>query len=53
MFKLQVVEYAKEHGKRATERKFNVDEKRVRYWMLQKEDLATTNRNRKAFRRKK
>ncbi|XP_049273679.1 nuclear pore complex protein Nup155 [Rhipicephalus sanguineus] len=52
-FKLQVIEYAEEHGKREAGCKFDVDEKRVRYWTKQKDAFAATNRNRKAFRRKK
>ncbi|KAH8028388.1 hypothetical protein HPB51_016501 [Rhipicephalus microplus] len=52
-FKLQVIDYAEEHGKRATGQKYDVDEKRVRYWMEQKDALAATYRSRKAFRRKK
>lgn len=52
-FKLQVTEYAEEHGKREAGRKYDVDEKRVRYWIKQKDALAATNRSRKAFRGKK
>lgn len=48
-FKLQVIEYAEEHGKREAGRKYDVDEKRVRYWIKQKDALAATNRSRKAF----
>lgn len=50
-FKLQVIEYAEEHVKREAGRKS--DEKRVRYWIKQKDALAATNRSRKAFRGKK
>ncbi|KAL1437234.1 hypothetical protein MTO96_048954 [Rhipicephalus appendiculatus] len=42
-FKLQVIEYAEEHGKREAGRKYDVDEKRVRYWIKQKDALAATN----------
>ncbi|KAH9379826.1 hypothetical protein HPB48_010401 [Haemaphysalis longicornis] len=52
-FTLQVIEYAEEHGKREAGCKFDMDEKRVRYWIKQKDALATTNRSRKAFRGKK
>ncbi|KAL1472121.1 hypothetical protein MTO96_023164 [Rhipicephalus appendiculatus] len=52
-FKLQVIEYAEEHGKREAGRKYDVDEKRLRYWIKQKDALAATNRSRKAFRGKK
>ncbi|KAG0414191.1 hypothetical protein HPB47_008619 [Ixodes persulcatus] len=51
-FKLQVVKYAEEHGKRAARRKFDVDEKCVRCWCIQQKDIAETNRTRKAFRGK-
>lgn len=51
-FKLQVVKYAEEHGKRAAGRKFDVDEKCVRCWCIQQKDIAETNRTRKAFRGK-
>ncbi|KAH7953166.1 hypothetical protein HPB49_005494 [Dermacentor silvarum] len=52
-FKLQVTEYAEEHGKREAGRKYDVHEKRVRYWIKQKDALTATNRSRKAFRGKK
>ncbi|KAH7952955.1 hypothetical protein HPB49_002979 [Dermacentor silvarum] len=52
-FKLQVTEYAEEHGKREAGRKYDVDEKRVRYWIKQKDAPAATNRSPKAFRGKK
>ncbi|KAH7933216.1 hypothetical protein HPB49_010399 [Dermacentor silvarum] len=52
-FKLQVTEYAENHGKREAGRKYDVDEKRVPYWINQKDALAATNRSRKAFRGKK
>ncbi|KAH7953143.1 hypothetical protein HPB49_005088 [Dermacentor silvarum] len=51
--KLQVTEYAEEHGKREAGRKYDVDEKHVLYWIKQKDALAATNRTRKAFRGKK
>lgn len=48
-FKLQVVAYAEQNGKRAAGRNFHVDDKCVRRWCDQKEELATTNKTRKAF----
>lgn len=36
-FKLKVVEFALEHGKRAAGRKFDMDEKCVRQWCSRKE----------------
>ncbi|KAH7958680.1 hypothetical protein HPB49_004289 [Dermacentor silvarum] len=37
----------------ASEKLYDVDEKRVRYWIKQKDALAATNRSQKAFRGKK
>ena len=51
-YKLKVIEYALEHGKRAAGRKFDVDEKCVRRWCAQKEALRNTNSNKRAFRGK-
>lgn len=51
-FKLKVVEYALEHGKRAAGRHFDVDEKCVRRWCGQKEHLASASSTRRAFRGK-
>lgn len=48
-FKLKVVAYVEEHGKRATGRKFDVNEKCVRQRCSQNGQLAGTNRNKKAF----
>lgn len=52
-FKLQVVRYAQEHGNRAAGRKFDVDEKNVRRWILTKDALEKTSQNRQSFRGKK
>lgn len=49
-YKLKVIEYALEHGKRAAGRKFDVDEKCVRRWCAQKEALRNTNSTKRAFR---
>ena len=38
-FKLKVVDYAMQNTNRSASRKFGVDEKRVREWRKQKEDL--------------
>lgn len=38
-FKLQVVQYAHENGKKAAARKFNVDGKNVRRWCQQRDNL--------------
>lgn len=51
-FKLKVVEFALDHGKRAAGRKFDVDEKCVRRWCNQKDALKTTSSKRRAFRGK-
>lgn len=51
-YKLKVVEFALEHGKRAAGRKFDVDEKCVRRWCAQKEALENTNSKKRAFRGK-
>lgn len=52
-FKLQVISYAQENGKRAAARKFEVHEKCVRNWCKQREELSATNASRRAFRGKK
>ncbi|KAH7985923.1 hypothetical protein HPB52_025300 [Rhipicephalus sanguineus] len=52
-FKLQVIEYAGEHSKQEAGRKCDIDEKRMHYWIKQKDALAATNRSRKEFRGKK
>ncbi|KAH9368731.1 hypothetical protein HPB48_004750 [Haemaphysalis longicornis] len=51
-YKLKVIEFALEHGKRAAGRKFDVDEKCVRRWCAQKEALENTNSKKRAFRGK-
>ncbi|XP_050032534.2 uncharacterized protein [Dermacentor andersoni] len=51
-FKLKVVAYAEEHGKRVAGRNFGVDDKCVRRWLKQKAVLAATNKSREAFRGK-
>ena len=40
-FKLRVVEYAEQDTNRGAGRKFGVDEKRVREWRKQKDELQT------------
>ncbi|KAL1473198.1 hypothetical protein MTO96_022417 [Rhipicephalus appendiculatus] len=50
-FKLQVVAYAEQNGKREAGRNLHVD-KCVRRWCDQKEELSGTNKTRKAFRGK-
>lgn len=52
-FKLKVIFYAQEYGKRAAARKFKVHEKCVRNWCKQREELSATNGSRRAFRGKK
>ncbi|KAH7982631.1 hypothetical protein HPB52_006211 [Rhipicephalus sanguineus] len=47
------MKYAEEHGKQEAGRKYDVDEKCVRYWIKQKDALAATNRSQKVFRGKK
>lgn len=51
-FELQVVAYAEQNGKRAAGWNFHVDDKCVRRWRDQKEELAAINKTRKAFRNK-
>lgn len=51
-YKLKVIEFALEHGKRAAGRKFDVDEKCVRRWCAQKKALQNTNIKKRAFRGK-
>ncbi|KAK8758329.1 hypothetical protein V5799_004041 [Amblyomma americanum] len=51
-FKLKVVEFALEHGKRAASRKFDVDEKCVRRWCGQRDALKNTSSKKSAFRGK-
>ncbi|KAH8037376.1 hypothetical protein HPB51_009931 [Rhipicephalus microplus] len=51
-YKLKVIEFALEHGKRAVGRKFDVDEKCVRRWCAQKKALQNTNIKKRAFRGK-
>lgn len=48
-FKLKVVAYALEHGKRAAGRQFDVDEKCVRRWCDQKDALASTSKTKRVF----
>lgn len=48
-FKLQMIEYAEEHGKWATGCKFDVEENRMYYWIQQREALITINRSWKQF----
>lgn len=52
-FKLQVVNFAQEHGNREAGRKFDVDERNVRRWMQSKDALKNTSQNRQSFRGKK
>lgn len=49
-FKLQVVKYAAEHGNRAAERSFGVNEKLVRDWRKAEEALSTMRRSKRANR---
>ncbi|KAG0429613.1 hypothetical protein HPB47_023439 [Ixodes persulcatus] len=51
-YKLKVIEFVLENGKRAAGRKFDVDEKCVRRWCAQKEALENTNSKKRAFRGK-
>jgi hypothetical protein len=46
-FKLDVVSYAEEHGNRAAERQYGVNERRVREWRGQKERLKEEGGKRK------
>lgn len=36
-FKLQVIEYAEKHGNWAAGHKYDIDEKRLRYWLQQEQ----------------
>ena len=38
-FKLEVIMYTQEHSKRATARKYNIDERLVRRWVQQKDEI--------------
>ena len=49
-FKLQVLEYAKEHGNRPAERHFGVSEKLVRDWRKKEDVLLTMKRTKRAMR---
>ncbi|KAH8038625.1 hypothetical protein HPB51_002749 [Rhipicephalus microplus] len=51
-YKLKVVEFALEHVKRSTGRKCNADEKCVRRWCAQKNELQNTNSKKCPFRGK-
>jgi Brinker DNA-binding domain len=46
-FKLRVVEYAVKHSNRGAGRQFNVDEKRVREWRSQRDELACNPKRRR------
>lgn len=52
-FKLKVVAFARENGKRATGRKFKVDEKCVCHRCLQEGSLRKTKQTKSAFRGKR
>lgn len=52
-FKLKVIAYAEQHGKRTAARKYDVDAKCVRRWCAQKEDLKKAPKSKCAFRGKK
>lgn len=49
-FKLECAVYAKEHGNRATGRKYKVNEKQVRDWRKDEETLRRTEKTKKANR---
>ena len=46
-FKLKVVEFAEKNSNRGAGRHFGVDEKRVREWRKQKEQLESLPRNKR------
>jgi transposase-like protein len=48
-FKLEVVQYAQEHGNRAVGRTFDADEMNVRQWSDEKEKLEGCSKNKCAF----
>ena len=51
-FKLEVVKYVEETGKRAAGRKYDVDSKNIRLRVDHKTSLEKTNKNKQAFRGK-
>ncbi len=50
--KLTVIAYAEVHGNRAAQREFNINEKNVRRWRNEKEDLLRQKKTRRANRGK-
>lgn len=52
-FKLKVIGYATQNGKRAAARKYDVDPKCVRRWITEREKLEKAPKNKRAFRGKK
>ena len=52
-FKLDVIKFAKEHGNRAAGREFSCNEKNVRDWRLEEEELKKMNPWKRARRGRK
>jgi transposase-like protein len=49
-FKLEAVTYAKENGNRATDHQFSINEKMVRHWRKQEDELRLTKQSKRANR---
>ncbi|XP_077971911.1 uncharacterized protein LOC120338865 [Styela clava] len=49
-YKIEVITYAKKHGNRAAERKFNIDESMARLWRKKEDLFRASDKSRRSFR---
>ncbi|KAF4803766.1 hypothetical protein TURU_013303 [Turdus rufiventris] len=52
-FKLKAIDYAKERGNRAVAREFRINERMVRRWRQQEDELPLTRKIKESFRGRK